>query len=309
MDYEMGYEKKYKVAFKKALDLYNQGLIKPQLEHIFPELKESKDNRIRKAIISILKGETRYVSIEDTNKYVTWLEKQGEELSANVEPKFNVGDTMRTWRETANGYTDGMPVVVSIDNEYYHCTNESIAIKDQDNYEFPPINVKQKHNDNAKFKLGDWIINQEGKCYQIKSIYNVDDGYYIATDKDGEDCKICFGIANEYYNIWTIQDAKPGDVLAINWHECGNSWEKIIIFVKYHNNGIKKLGYSMPCVEGYGNTFKNGKLAFEDEEIPYYSKTWTANLHPTTKEQRDLLFQTMKEAGYEWDSEKKEPQK
>ena len=29
------------------------------------------------------------------------------------------------------------------------------------------------------------------------------------------------------------------------------------------------------------------------------------NLHPATKEQRDLLFQKMKEAGYEWDSERK----
>ena len=50
----------------------------------------------------------------------------------------------------------------------------------------------------------------------------------------------------------------------------------------------------MPCVEGYGNTFKNGKMAFTDEEVPYYSKTWTWNLHPATKEQRDLLFQKNK---------------
>ena len=30
------------------------------------------------------------------------------------------------------------------------------------------------------------------------------------------------------------------------------------------------------------------------------------NIHPATKEQRDLLFQKMKEAGYEWDAEKLE---
>ena len=35
---------------------------------------------------------------------------------------------------------------------------------------------------------------------------------------------------------------------------------------------------------------------------------WTDNIDvkPATKEQRDLLFSKMKEAGYEWDSEKKE---
>ena len=33
------------------------------------------------------------------------------------------------------------------------------------------------------------------------------------------------------------------------------------------------------------------------------------NAHPATKEQRDLLFQKMKESGYEWDAEKKELKK
>ena len=30
------------------------------------------------------------------------------------------------------------------------------------------------------------------------------------------------------------------------------------------------------------------------------------NIHPATKEQRDLLFKKMKEAGYQWDSDNKE---
>ena len=61
----------------------------------------------------------------------------------------------------------------------------------------------------------------------------------------------------------------------------------------------------MPCVEGYGNTFKNGKIACTDEKVPYYSKTWTCNLHPATKKQRNLLFQKIKEAGYKWNDETK----
>lgn len=35
-------------------------------------------------------------------------------------------------------------------------------------------------------------------------------------------------------------------------------------------------------------------------DVPDFSKTWTASLHPATKEQRDLLFQKIKEAGYKW---------
>ena len=105
-------------------------------------------------------------------------------------------------------------------------------------------------------------------------------------------------------HLWDIQDAKDGDVLSISWLEDKNLCEKIIIFKKYHSDGVIGL-YSTPCVEGYGNTFKNGKMIF-NEKVPYYSKTWTCNLHPSTKEQRDFLFQKIKEAGYEWDADKKE---
>lgn len=58
-------------------------------------------------------------------------------------PKFEVEDVMRTLQEASDGITDGLPVVVSIDEEYYHCNNELIAIKDQDDYEYPPMNRRQ----------------------------------------------------------------------------------------------------------------------------------------------------------------------
>ena len=46
-------------------------------------------------------------------------------------------------------------------------------------------------------------------------------------------------------------------------------------------------------------------------EFPYekYGFVREMSLVPATKEQRDLLFQKMKEAGYEWDAEKKEMKK
>ena len=50
------------------------------LANIIYPADESEDERIRKEIIRIFKGETRYASKEDTDKYVTWLEKQGKKL-------------------------------------------------------------------------------------------------------------------------------------------------------------------------------------------------------------------------------------
>lgn len=55
---------------------YLHGATKEDAEHYFPELKETEDERIKKTIIRILKGEIGYTSKEDIDKYVTWLEKQ-----------------------------------------------------------------------------------------------------------------------------------------------------------------------------------------------------------------------------------------
>ena len=153
----------------------------------------------------------------------------------------------------------------------------------------------------SKFKIGDWIAcDADSFTLSIKSVRDVN--YYF---HQGESLPIKY--IDEHYHLWSIADAKEGDVLAINWHEDNDSWEKIIIFKNYHAKGVKGL-IKQPCVEGYGNTFKNGKLAFR-EEVPYYSRTWTDNLQPATKEQRNLLFQKMKENGCEWDADKKDLKK
>ena len=149
-----------------------------------------------------------------------------------------------------------------------------------------------------KFKVGDWIITPENKVLQITSI----EGTSYRFNNKSHYWEICY--CDEQCHLWTINDAKDGDVLALSWLEDKNLFEKIIIFKKYYNKGVKGL-YSMPCVEGYGKTFKNGKMAFTDEEVPYYSKTWACNLHPATKEQRNLLFQKIKKAGYKWNDETK----
>lgn len=135
-----------------------------------------------------------------------------------------------------------------------------------------------------RFKVGDWVVRGD----TIAQILDIQEQYYVGLDINEKDFVSSRFLNGDKIHLWTIQDAKDGDVLALSWLEDKNLWEKIIIFKKYHSEGIK--GFNMPCVEGYGNTFKNGKTVF-NEKIPYYSKTWICNLHPATKEQRDLLFQ------------------
>ena len=139
----------YDEALERAKKLYEQGTITESLSYVFPELKESEDGRMLKAITKGMRDMVDDYGWSDFGGFpiddiLAWLEKQSEKKPADkVEPKFHEGDTMRTWKEANDGYTDGMPVVVSIDDKFYHCTNELIPIKDQDDYEFPPINVKK----------------------------------------------------------------------------------------------------------------------------------------------------------------------
>jgi hypothetical protein len=85
---------------------------------------------------------------------------------------------------------------------------------------------------------------------------------------------------------WTIEDAKDGDVLVA-------SDNSIFILKSVVNND---------CV-CYVALSTDNSITLED-----YWEVATA-VHPATKEQHDLLFQKMKETGYEWDAEKKELKK
>lgn len=84
-----------------------------------------------------------------------------------IHPIFQVGDVMRTWKEAENGVNDGLPVIASIDDEYYHCNNELIKIENQCEYEFPPKNRQNfldlSENDYDKINNVIGIFVQQGE--------------------------------------------------------------------------------------------------------------------------------------------------
>ena len=96
---------KYNKALERAKECLQDGTIttiaRDYILEIFPELRESEDERIKKAIIRILKGETVYISKEDTDRYIAWLEKQGETFNADIT---NRSDKML--RAISTGLTD-----------------------------------------------------------------------------------------------------------------------------------------------------------------------------------------------------------
>ena len=109
------------------------------------ERKESEDERIRKWIIDEIKATHDYdspTSRKSVDDAIAYLERQKEQKPTT--PKYRIGEVMRTKQEAAKGITDGLPVIVSIDDNYYYCTNEKIPISEQEEYEFPPMNMRQK---------------------------------------------------------------------------------------------------------------------------------------------------------------------
>lgn len=82
----MDYEKAYKEALERAKGVIEQNplmeYLKKGIEYIFPELKESEDERIRKGIIrnlEYLADRAEGFVKDELKERIAWLEKQGEQ--------------------------------------------------------------------------------------------------------------------------------------------------------------------------------------------------------------------------------------
>ena len=147
---------------------------------------------------------------------------------------------------------------------------------------------EQKPDDKVepKFKIGDWVrAISSGNIFKILS---VNDGLYRVLCYDGVEANYSIEDVEKDLAYWTIQDAKAGDVLADDYG--------IYIFEKLDE-----------CDE---NCFVYiGAYQYSEKVYGWGHMLCSTDVHPATKEQRDLLFSKMKEAGYEWDAEKKELKK
>ena len=249
--------KAYDEAIKRLEDIktgkcqktfvFTEGLF----DYIFPELKESEDESmvkfIKNQLFNIKKTITENYELDaKLTKAICWIEKQCEQKIKTPE------ESLGTDSDTYNKIVD-------------EC-----------------IYGEQKPIDKVEpnFKVGDWVVTSYGKVNQVVSVdkygdgYTLNDGWYFS----GSWCYM--------YHLWTIQDAKDGDVLAWDDSKCIALFKNI-----YDEDSFNSYGF----VGGCTRTFES-RQSYHDIE----------GSHPATKEQRYLLFQKMHEAGYEWDAEKKE---
>ena len=144
---------------------------------------------------------------------------------------------------------------------------------------------KSDYKFDPKFKPGDWIITPDNKIKQIEYI-----SFSNCRFTDGSLYNI-IDVVNKAH-LWTIQDAKDGDVLV--------DGKFIGVFKDNNYNPTDKSG----CMCFY--------CSFDINKDKFYTESGGYNptyFYPATKKQHDLLFQKMKEEGYEWNAEKKELKK
>ena len=230
MDYD-----KHKEEVVRATQLWECGdITRENLEYIFPELRESEDEKIKKYIIKHFqehlktvrefssKGTVAPFSSEEIKMLeasVAWLEKQGEQKPADeVEPKF---------------------------------------------------------------RIGDWIVDEQNK--ELFYVNKILSKFYEIVDIEGDKYHIPHHIISEYYRLWSIADAKDGDVLVDEDNNIGI----------YHEEKADSDWESYTYL-GCDNYLHGGSIG------GYHN---SRNTHPATKEQSELLFQKMIEAGYEWNGD------
>ena len=309
------YEKKYKDAMGMAEEIiryykeHNRGDENSieDLEGIFPELKESEDEKIRKALIKGVEcckasGWTNFGNNVDIDVVLAWLEKQGNE-PAWCHHKVDLSDCTEEYRKA---YYDGWnncnqqhsqcdadknDVIKCLINgmRFYYEDNKD-ATWGTDKWSMPVkhiIDVLEKQDNQKptepkpKFKVGDWVVYECGEDSATLQIKDIVYGTYEFTDDSTLNV-----VDEDSLRLWSIKDAKDGDVLA--------SDNSIFIFQEEYI-AEKPVAY---CGLMNGLFVKGENACWTNEKC-----------HPATKEQRDLLFKRVNAAGYEWDDDKKELKK
>ena len=273
-------------AYDKAIERANElnyvsdkdSLQRKTVEHIFPELAESEGEKIKKELLENLRELLEmYNTLQTTKEYskvqswIDWVEKKGDKISTieGFESEFErqVSCLIASAINKEHEYNQG----------YVKWTANALL-----NYAKHELEKqggqKTAENTGPKFKAGDWIVFN-GLTLYIKEVVK---GYYRTKSIGGISNSYDWSIDNAA-RLWTIEDAKDGDVLVHNGYT--------FIFM-----GIK---------DGIVQAIEEHFL----ELIPFGEPDKYNIYCPATKEQHDLLFQKMKESGYEWDAEKKELKK
>ena len=249
-----------KLSIQEKASLYDEALkaavvahkdedrhLKATLERIFPVLRESRDEEIWKWLIEMVEEvrKSNPTNAEHNgmcSEAIALLEKQCEQKKSYDTCDSSMFDNKKS------------PYGEKRDFGYF----------------------EEKSADKAEpeFKVGDWVVSiVSGGVYKITGL----NSEYELTSLEGKyKAHLPIKSANSIFRLWSIIDAKPGDVLVCN--------EEILLFKSYSVSGR----ISLYC-------WYNGRTDnFHGKEVDDTLLTTRNKICPATKEQRDLLFTKMR---------------
>ena len=292
-------------------------------DEIFSQFEMSKDEKVRKNIIIALKSQKDelkdfYMSHNTSeSELVAWLEKQGEPIDKE---KVLIG-ARKDIALSIIKYLDNNSVGMCLSNmecediedacinskwtklyNYMKKKLEKQGDKDKLIQELGEYKVKytqevlsqylekqggqnQPDKIESKFKVGDWIIN--GTNTTIMQIIDNKD-FYESIGIDGQRRTDKHNYVERNFRLWSIKDAKEGDVLVAS--------DKSLFIYDGSINENGSVGFHIAFTKDMDIILNS------DDGCGWEGKDFC---HPAIKEQRDLLFKKMKESGYEWDADAK----
>lgn len=300
--------KRYDEAYKVAESIHrfssNPAEIK-RMEEIFPSLKEYEGERIRNVLIGWINLESS-ISFGDTfdgfskEQILAWLEKQGKPVEINpTEFDLQLNKLLKQFE------TLPKEELINSLNFYLNVVQNNGTYKEKKQCEKPQgksavgaINeekvdnqncVKPSIKDEPKFRVGDWCIdNEDGTIFQIVKV--LDNSYKYRTNEGKEYSCTHYSLELDA-RLWTISDARDGDVLVA-------SDGSIFLFAGIVDCACKY--YAALATDDYVKINKEAKGGYWETSRAVY---------PATKEQHDKLEKSMADAGYSFDFEKKELKK
>ena len=244
--------------------------VKEELANLVPELKESEDERIIKAIIEIVKKDEERIGTNAHLKKIQWLEKQAKQILDNSADTSKPYGQRRECADCQFNYAGECKGSCSMKRGEQNPTDKAAS----------------------KYHVGDWVVTAKGEVEQIDKNYkNIDNVWcYRCRNQEGEISTADVAMYDIVSHLWTLKDVKDGDILI--------DFEGMATPFKFRRISHSKVDGSQ--IIAYGGVDDEGNFQTCD-----YDEVWCGvdRVAPASKEQIHFLNERMDNAGYYWSEE------
>ena len=211
----MDYEKKYNEVLATAKRIISDNCSKVEklcLECVFPELRESEDERIRKAIVELLKEieeDETYTGRQHIPDMLAYLEKQKDSKWSPSEDEMGV---LYRLCYVSNQVTDEDDTELTrlyqdLKREYFNGHSFENMFPSEKQKERKPTPTPERIR--PKFAVGDTICHPMRCDHTVQEIYvRCADPIYVCVNEEGLESHISFSEQNE----WKRKEQKPFNV-------------------------------------------------------------------------------------------------